>query len=148
MANISLSQSFLDANLSSMASTSTIFGYLNEFSSLTDSVVGDVEYLNEPKISGNTVTHLNPSYISDLGTVTIAGKISMVNDNYGDPKSGTFAISGMTIDTNGGKIKFKMSFSGSVDSSKLNMNIKFTQLSFSGPDGSGWSMNFDASANH
>jgi Ca2+-binding RTX toxin-like protein len=147
MANIILSQSLLDVDLSSMASTSIIFEYLDELSIVTESVVGDVDYLNEPKISGSTITYLNPSYISDLGTVTIAGKISVINDNYGDPKSGTFAISGINVDTNSGILKFKMSFAGSVDSSKINMNIKFTQFSFTGIDGSGWSMNFDASVN-
>jgi hypothetical protein len=56
--------------------------------------------------------------------------MSVITDNYGNPKSGTFAFDGYTVETNDGKFKVKMSLNGSADSSKLSMNIKFNQLSF------------------
>ncbi len=130
MANITLSQSFLDTDLSSLGSTSTILENIEGLSSVAESFLGEVEFLNEPKVSGNNLMQVNPSFISDLGSTTFLGKMSVITDNYGNPKSGTFAFDGYTVETNDGKFKVKMSLNGSADSSKLSMNIKFNQLSF------------------
>jgi hypothetical protein len=55
MANITLSQSFLDTDLSSLGSTSTILENIEGLSSVAESFLGEVEFLNEPKVSGNNL---------------------------------------------------------------------------------------------
>lgn len=146
MTTISLSQTLLDTDLSSIASTSSIFDYLDEINSLTTSLLSANEFLDSPVVSGRVTSYVNPSISSAIGKATISGKISRVDDSRGNLVSGSIDIKGMSITSTDGTLNYKLVISGTTTTQKVSLKISATEIYFKGTDGFSWSMKLDIGA--
>ena len=143
MANISLSQSLLDTDLSSLTAPAAIFStwstVINEIYALA---TGELTLDDEPTKNGNTYSRKNPSYSSELGTGIALGSTSQTFDSYGNLVSGVTKITGGFFDTGNGKGTLKGIYSEtySANSGIYSRTQNYTEFSFKGDDKSSWSL--------
>jgi Ca2+-binding RTX toxin-like protein len=143
MANITLSQSLLDTDLSSLTAPASIFSTwstaINEIYALA---TGELTFDVEPTINGNTYSFKNPSFSSELGTAIILGSFSRTYDSFGNVTSVVGKVAGASIDTGDGKSTLKGTYSESYSAKTgiYSRTQNYTEISFKGDDKSSWSL--------
>lgn len=140
MATIALTQSFLDADLSSIQSFGAISSEVADINSelLSAPSFGH----DEPTVSGNTYTYKNPTYSGTYGEYKLTGSYVEKFDDYGNSQSISAKYSGLTVLTSSGTIKFNfsMAVSANLSTGIGSTSYKSTSTSYVGSDGSKWSL--------
>ncbi len=134
MANISLSQSLLDTDLSSLTAPAAIFSTWSTAIYEIDGSVTEVSgwFDGEPIKNGNTYSRKNPSYSSELGTGIALGSTSYTEDSDGNTVSSVAKITGFSFDTGDGKATLKGTYSDaySAKTGIYSRTQNFTEFSF------------------
>ena len=143
MANITLSQSLLDTDLSSLKAPGSIF---RSWETATDEIyalaTGELTFDDEPTKNGNTYSRKNPGFSSELGTGIALGSTSYTEDSDGDLVSSVTKITGASFDTGDGKATLKGTYSDaySAKTGIYSRTQNYTEFSFKGDDKSSWSL--------
>lgn len=134
MANLNLTQSFLDKDLTKITMPTEVMTFS---SSITEQLksLSNVSFDQEPKINGNTATLNNPTF----GNYKLFGTVIGKANAYGDV-SASVSLNKIQINTGDGQIIENGSFSASYSYAATKYSITISSLAYIGSDGSKWSI--------
>lgn len=148
MSNITLSKSFLNADLSYLAKLADASETINFINS---DIFTEVSFEEEPKISGRTATFKNPHYAGAFGYYTLPGSASITFSSE-DSWAASYKFSNPLSETRTGKIKTYGSVYGSssmnINGEKGAANYKFTKLIYTDNTGFSWTITGNFSGTH